>query len=106
MKHIFNNFVAKYHHVILAIAISTTSSNALASVGGLGGLRRAQTAAENIKTGLYALVGVIAMIYLIYLGVMAFTEKKSWADFGWGVVYVSLVGGAVALGGWAWTLFA
>ncbi len=106
MKTYFNNFVAKYHHVILAIAISTTSSNALASVGGLGGLRRAQTAAENIKTGLYALVGVIAMIYLIYLGVMAFTEKKSWADFGWGVVYVSLVGGAVALGGWAWTLFA
>ncbi|ALR03203.1 TrbC/VirB2 family protein [Xylella fastidiosa] len=106
MKHIFNNFLDKYHNVILAIAISITSSNALASVGGLGGLTRAKTAAENIKTGLYALVGVIAMIYLIYLGVMAFTEKKSWADFGWGVVYVSLVGGAVALGGWAWTLFA
>ncbi|WP_369211055.1 TrbC/VirB2 family protein [Xylella fastidiosa] len=90
---------------MLAIAISITSSNALASVGGSGGLRKAREAAENIKTGLYALVGVIAMIYLIYLGVMAFTEKKSWADFGWGVVYVSLVGGAVALGGWAWTLF-
>lgn len=34
-----------------------------------------QTAADDIKTGLYALVGVVALIYLIYLGVMAFTEK-------------------------------
>jgi TrbC/VIRB2 pilin len=72
----------------------------------LGGLDKAKTAADDIKTGLYALVGTVAIIYLIWLGVMAFAEKKSWADFGWGVLYVSLVGAATAIGGWAWSLFA
>jgi glucose-6-phosphate-specific signal transduction histidine kinase len=86
----------------LVIAVAAVQSNAFA----LGGLDKANSAAEDIKTGLYALVGVIALIYMIYLGVMAFTEKKSWSDFGWGVVHVSVVGGAVALGTWAWALFA
>ena len=102
MNRIFNQLIAQHRKVVAAVAIAAASSNALA----LGGLDKAKTAADDIKTGLYALVGVVALIYLIYLGVMAFTEKKSWADFGWGVVYVSLVGGAAALGGWAWTLFA
>lgn len=73
---------------------------------GLGGLDKAKTAAEDVKTGLYALVGVVGLVYMIYLGAMAFTEKKSWSDFGWGAIHVSVVGGAVALGNWAWTLFA
>lgn len=71
----------------------------------LGGLDKAKTAADDIKTGLYAVVGVLAVIYLIWLGVMAFAEKKSWSDFGWGIIYVSLVGAASAIAGWAWTLF-
>lgn len=71
----------------------------------LGGLDKGKQAADEVKTGLFTLVGVVGLIYLIYLGAMAFTEKKSWSDFGWGVVHVSVVGGAVALGDWAWTLF-
>ena len=71
-----------------------------------GGLDAVKTEAETIKTGLYAAVGVVAIIYLIWIGVMAFAEKKSWADFGWAVIYVSLVGAATAIGSWAWGLFA
>ena len=82
------------------------ATQAVSSAATLGGLTKAQSAASDIQAGLFALVGVIAIIYLIYLGVMAFTEKKSWSDFGWGAVHVSVVGGAVALAGWAWTLFA
>ena len=99
---IFSPLVEQHSKALAAVAIAAASSNALA----LGGLDKAKTAADDIKTGLYTLVGVVALIYLIYLGVMAFTEKKSWADFGWGVVYVSLVGASVALGSWAWSLFA
>lgn len=80
MNRIFNPLIAQHRKVAAAVAIAAASSNALA----LGGLDKAKTAADDIKTGLYALVGVVALIYLIYLGVMAFTEKKSWADFGWG----------------------
>ncbi|WP_433693461.1 TrbC/VirB2 family protein [Herbaspirillum seropedicae] len=101
MDRIFIPLIARHRKVVAAVTIAAASSNAMA----LGGLDKAKTAADDIKTGLYALVGVVALIYLIYLGVMAFTEKKSWADFGWGVVYVSVVGGAAALGGWAWSLF-
>lgn len=72
----------------------------------LGGLDKATSTALEIKIGLYALVGVAAAVYLIYLAAMAFTERKSWADFGWGVVYVSLAGATLALASWAWSLFA
>lgn len=97
MKAISNKIKAA---VITAAMVAST--NALA----LGGLDKATSTAEEIKTGLFGLVGVVGLIYMIYLGVMAMTEKKSWSDFGWGVVHVSLVGGAVAVAGWAWTLFA
>ncbi len=102
MKKLINPLIAQHQKATAVIALTVMSMPAFA----LGGLDKAKTAADDIKTGLYALVGVVALIYMIYLGVMAFTEKKSWADFGWGVVYVSLVGGATALAGWAWSLFA
>lgn len=83
------------------ITIAILSSPAFA----LGGLDKAKQTASEIQTGVFALVSVLAILYLIYLGVMAFTEKKSWADFGWGVVHIAAVGSAVALASWAWTAF-
>jgi hypothetical protein len=102
----------KIQKAALALALASASGLALAQAapggGGstLGGLTAAQTAVTSVQTGLYSIVGVLAVIYLLYLGVMAFTEKKTWGDFGWGVVYVSCVGGSIALGTWAWGLFA
>lgn len=102
MKKLVSQLAVQHRKAVAAITVLALQSNAFA----LGGLDKATSAAQEVKTGLYALVGVIAMLYLIFLGVQAFTERKSWADFGWGVVHVSLVGGAVALGTWAWSLFA
>ncbi|MCD8459779.1 TrbC/VirB2 family protein (plasmid) [Xylella taiwanensis] len=102
MNRILNKMLVKYRKGMVTVAIAVASSNALA----LGGLDKATETADDIRVWLYALVGVLSTIYLIYLGVMAFTEKKSWADFGWGVVYVSLVGASVAIANWAWKLFA
>lgn len=95
------NIKALHRQAVIALLMAYASAPAWA----LGGLDKAKSSADEIKTGLFALVGVVALIYMIYLGVMAFTEKKSWSDFGWGVVHVSAVGGAVALGSWAWTVF-
>ena len=86
-------------------AVALLLAYAAAPSWALGGLDKAKASADEIRTGLFALVGVVALIYMIYLGVMAFSEKKSWSDFGWGAVHVSCVGGAVALASWAWTLF-
>lgn len=102
MKKLISSLVARRQQIACALAVAAMQSNAFA----LGGLDKAKDTADEVKTGLFALVGVIALLYMIYLGVMAFTEKKSWSDFGWGAVHVSAVGGAVALGSWAWTLFA
>lgn len=71
----------------------------------LGGLQKAKSVGEDIKTGLYALLGTAALIYLVYLAFMAFTEKKTWSDFGWGVVYTSVAGAVISIGAWAWTAF-
>lgn len=92
----------KFRIPVAGLTLALMQSSAFA----LGGLDKAQTTGSEIKTGLYALVGVVALIYMIYLGVMAFTEKKSWSDFGWGAVHVALVGGSTALASWAWSLFA
>jgi hypothetical protein len=70
-----------------------------------GGLTTAKNTASGIQTGVYEFVGVFAGIYLLYLAVMAKIERKAWADFGMGVVHVSLAGGAVVLAAWAWALF-
>lgn len=87
---------------ITGVSLALIQSSAFA----LGGLDKATSAASDVKTGLFALVGVVGIIYLIYLGAMAFTEKKSWSDFGWGVIHIAVVGGAGALASWAWSLFA
>lgn len=71
----------------------------------LGGMQKAIDTGTMIKVALYALVGILGLIYLCYLAAMAFTEKKTWADFGWGVVHVSVAGAALPLGTWAWTIF-
>jgi hypothetical protein len=87
----------------LMLLLLTATPAAYAAVGGLD---KANTLAQDIKTGAFALLGTGALIYLIYLAFMAFTEKKSWSDFGWGVVHVAVAGGVIALGNWAWTAFA
>jgi hypothetical protein len=73
--------------------------------GAAGGLEKAKTVADSIKTGMYALLGAAAGLYLIYLVVMAFTEKKQWSDVAWGVVHVGVAGAIIAIADWAWTLF-
>jgi hypothetical protein len=71
----------------------------------IGGLDKANDLAAQIKTGAYVLLGTCGTIYLIYMALMAFTEKKTWADFAWAVVHVAIAGGVVVIAGWAWSAF-
>jgi hypothetical protein len=89
----------------LFCALVTVGNVALAGGGGLGGLNTATTTATSIRTGLFAFVGVLAGIYLIYLAIMAKSDKKTWGDFGMGVVHVAIAGASIVLGEWAWNLF-
>lgn len=95
MKKVIQSFIA-------TLAITSFNVQAAAS----GGLSKANTVMQDVQTGLYALVGTAAVIYLIYVAIMAFTEKKSWSDFGWAIVHVSVAGASVAIATWAWNAFA
>ena len=90
----------------MGMALLLASAHGICAAQGMGGLDQANKTAEEVKTYAYAFVGMVALLYMLFLGVMAFTEKKSWSDFGWGVVHVAAVGGSIALGTWAWNLFA
>jgi uncharacterized membrane protein len=90
-------------HLIAGLLLAVNSA---AFAAAMGGLTTATSAAEEIQTWLYTFVGVAAIIYLIVMGVLVWTELKTWADFGWAVVKIACVGGAIGLAGWAWSLFA
>ena len=90
---------------LTGLALAGAQGAAFATPGGVGGLATAQGQASAIQTALYAVVGVLAAIYLIWLGVMAWADKKNWGDFGMGVVYVALVGASGVLATWAWGMF-
>lgn len=89
----------------LFVALLVVAGAAVAGGGGMGGLQTATTTATSIRDGLFTFVGVCAAIYLIYLAAMAKADKKTWGDFGMGVVYVAIAGASIVLASWAWNLF-
>jgi hypothetical protein len=85
--------------------ITLTASQLALATSGTGGMAAATSTASAIETAAFALLGVLALLYMMYMALMAFTEKKSWTDFGWAAVHVALAGASVAIATWAWTLF-
>jgi hypothetical protein len=102
MKSLHNNKLQSAAVFALLFAIASAAS---AAPGTAGGLTTAQGTAAAIQTALFGFVGACAGSYLLYTGIMAWSDKKTWGDFGMAVVYVSLVGSAIALANWAWVLF-
>lgn len=89
----------------LALLLLSFGATAFAASGGTGGLATAQATASNVQIAIYSFVGACAGIYLIWIGVMAWVDKKTWSDFGMGVVHVAVVGAAGVLANWGWSLF-
>jgi type IV secretory pathway VirB2 component (pilin) len=70
-----------------------------------GGLSRANDEANNFRLWLYGFLGVIAVIVLLYYGLCAWFERKSWSDFAMACVGVAVVGAAPSIATYLWTLF-
>jgi hypothetical protein len=96
------NKLQKYRYALAVMALSLASSPAFA----LKGLATAKTTLTTISTELYAVVGILAVVYLLWVGVQAKMEKKSWSDFFWAIAHIALVGSVLLLAPWAWSLFA
>lgn len=92
----------------LALALATITLLALAStpaMAALGGLTAAKTQATDIRDGIFALVGVLAGLYLIFEGVRVALDKIQWADFFNSAFKVAVIGGAIVFAAWLWTIF-
>ncbi|TNV16109.1 conjugal transfer protein [Buttiauxella sp. B2] len=77
----------------------------LLSMGALaGGLDAGTSALTDLKTWIFIILGLAALVYLAYVIIWAFMEKKSWNDVGVALLQVICAGGALAAGNWGLSL--
>ncbi|MBK3786063.1 hypothetical protein G3A43_38240 [Paraburkholderia aspalathi] len=70
------------------------------------GLDSATTAITSFQTWFYAAAGILAVCYLLWVGLQCWSNKADWVhDFGGAIAKVAAVGGVIVLAPWAWTLF-
>lgn len=71
-----------------------------------GGLDSGTDALMNLKTWIFAILGISALIYLAYCIIWAFMDKKTWNDVGVALLQVICAGGALTAGAWGLSLMA
>lgn len=69
-----------------------------------GGLDSGTDAMSNLKTWIFVILGIAALVYLAYVIIFAFLERKSWSDVGVALLQVICAGGALAGGNWGLSL--
>ncbi len=70
-----------------------------------GGISKATGIATQVKNGLLAIFGIVAVIYLLIKAVECWSGRAEWKELGLAVLYVAMAGGAAAVANWAWTAF-
>lgn len=91
---------------VMVVLLALTALGSVEAFAANGGLQKAQTATDEIKTMIYAIVGSASGLYLLYIGIMAKMGKQSWSDFFMGMFQVAIVGASLVLGTYFWGLFA
>lgn len=76
-----------------------------ASADLMGGINTTKSIAQELQTGMMAIGGVIAVIYLLWKALEAWRGRCDWGEFALSVGYVAVAGASVALAGWAWDVF-
>lgn len=95
-------YVAKNLAVLLPIVILTCLP---AHADLVGGLNDAKTKADSAIKAIYGLIGVLAIGYLLFKFVEAWTGRADWKELGMAVIYVAAAGSVVVLAPWAWNYF-
>ena len=85
------------------IVFSIVTNQALADLA--GGISKATSTAEQLKTGMLTVGGIIAVIYLLWKALEAWRGRCDWGEFAMSVGYVAVAGASAVLAGWAWTVF-
>ena len=80
------------------LAVTSVAANA-------GGLDSGTTAVTSFEVWFYALGGILAICYLLWVGLQCWSNKADWVhDFGGAIAKVAAVGSVSVLAPWAWTL--
>ena len=95
-----NKISAPLRSLLIGSAVSIVSVSAYA-----GGLTAGTSAITNFETWFFSICGILAICYLLWVGVQCWSNKADWVhDFGGAIAKVAAVGSVSVLAPWAWTL--
>lgn len=90
----------------LTVALMTSPVLAMSATQNLeGGLTSFKTSVTTYRDLFFALLGVIATIYLLWKALDAWQGRADWKEFALSVLYVAIAGGSIQLARWAWAYF-
>jgi hypothetical protein len=96
-----NNLSALLGSLLIGFAVSMVSVSANA-----GGLSAGTSAITNFEIWFFSICGILAICYLLWVGVQCWSNKADWVhDFGGAIAKVAAVGSVPVLAAWAWTVF-
>jgi threonine/homoserine/homoserine lactone efflux protein len=96
-----NKISAPLRSLLIGIAVSIVSVSAYA-----GGLTAGTSAITNFETWFFSICGILAICYLLWVGVQCWSNKADWVhDFGGAIAKVAAVGSVPVLAAWAWAVF-
>ncbi|MDK4525801.1 TrbC/VirB2 family protein [Kingella kingae] len=83
----------------LMVALGLMTQSAMAA----GFANEAKTMVENIRDGIYIIVGVIATICLLWQFAQGFMGRKTWGDILEACLWIVGAGAAIVLATWLFT---
>jgi hypothetical protein len=87
--------------LLIGFAVSMVSASAYA-----GGLSAGTSAITNFELWFFSICGILAICYLLWVGVQCWSNKADWIhDFGGAIAKVAAVGSVPVLAAWAWAVF-
>ncbi|CWN75710.1 TPA: TrbC/VirB2 family protein [Neisseria meningitidis] len=91
---------SKTTKVMVMVALGLAAQSAMAA-GGFA--NEAKTMVENIRDGIYIVVGVLATVALLWQFAQGFMGRKTWGDILEASMWIVGAGAAIVLGTWLFT---
>jgi hypothetical protein len=96
----------KQHMTSISALLAGSAVLMLSTSAQAGGLSSGTSAVTNFETWFFSICGVLAICYLLWVGLQCWSNKADWVhDFGGAIAKVAAVGSVPVLAAWAWAVF-